>query len=89
MMAQQQRQGVSWEELNRLYDGAPRRDILDGDTTHAVSPVGDVIGVSDTVPPVLRIPGRESPTTLSRRSPGIGDRHRGIGGRHRRNELRM
>ena len=53
MMAQQQRQGVSWEEWNRLYDGAPRGDILDGDTTHAVSPAGDVIRVSDTEPPVL------------------------------------
>ncbi|MDE2973777.1 MAG: hypothetical protein OXU64_03490 [Gemmatimonadota bacterium] len=47
------RQGVTWEEWNRLYEGAPVRDILDDDTTHAVSPAGDVMKVSDTAPPEL------------------------------------
>ena len=45
------RQRVSRGDWNRLYEGAPIRDILDDDTTHAVSPAGDVMKVSDTEPP--------------------------------------
>lgn len=46
-------QRVTWKEWNGLYGGAPVRDILDDDTTHAVSPAGDVVKVSDTGPPEL------------------------------------
>lgn len=47
------RQRVTWEEWYRIEGGAPVRDILDHGTTHAVSPAGDVMKVSDTAPPEL------------------------------------
>ncbi|MXW18723.1 MAG: hypothetical protein F4139_04815 [Gemmatimonadetes bacterium] len=44
-------QRISHYDYIRLMDGAPTRDIVGSDVTHAITPCDAVIEVSDTEPP--------------------------------------